>query len=73
MEPFGLLPFLQSLLNGQPQNSEETPPTDADGANGEKADFTQQTTEKVEPNSPRQNAAASFLTAHEKRSSRIKK
>lgn len=73
MEPFGLLPFLQSLLREQPTNSEETTPISNENTNGEKAEFAQQSTEKAEENSARQNAAAAFLTAHEKRANRIKK
>ncbi len=73
MEPFGLLPFLQSLLNEQPINKEDSAPISNENTDGEKAEFTQQSTENAEPNSARQNAAASFLTAHEKRSGRIKK
>ena len=73
MEPFGLLSFLQSLLREQPTNSEETTPISNENTNGEKAEFAQKSTEKAEENSARQNAAAAFLTAHEKRSNRIKK
>ena len=73
MEPFGLLPFLQSLLREQPTNSEETTPVYKDGTDSEKAEFAQQSTEKAEENSARQNAAANFLTAHEQRARSIRK
>lgn len=73
MEPFGLLPFLQSLLREQPTNSEEAAPISNENTGVEKAESAQQSTENNEASSARQNAAASFLTAHEQRSNRMKK
>ena len=82
-EPFGLFQILQSFLSQSPQNGQTPPPPETEQATQNSAENTsesQPTSERTgEQNADGataercQNAAVSFMQAHENRAKRIKK
>ncbi len=73
MQPFGLLNFLQTLINSSQQNPTASP-TDSPQENAENTDVNSaENTEKPTIATDNQKAILSFFEAHEKRAKHIKK
>ena len=73
MEPFGLVRFLQSMLENSAQNQPsdgEKPNTQTPAPNNTQQE---QNTPAEKENEKKQDAILAFLDAHEKRAGRVKK
>ena len=73
MQPFGLLNFLQTLLNSSQQNP-PSPPADTPQENVENAAVeTQENSDLLPSTMDNQQAILSFFDAHEKRAKNLRK